>query len=80
MLEKLMDEIRQGGTLQPARLAARLNVSVGLVTMMLEDLERKGLIRSIDPSCGEKSCGGCPMVGGCNGGVQGRMWIYHQSF
>ncbi len=75
MLEKLLDEIRGGGTLQPAALAARLKVSPGLVEMMLEDLERRGMLVQVNASCGEP-CGGCPLVGEC--GVtnpQGRMWM-----
>ncbi len=64
MLENLLDEIRAGGTLQPAALAAKLNISVGLVEMMLEDLERRGLIVQVNTNCGEP-CGGCPLVGEC---------------
>jgi hypothetical protein len=75
MLEKLMREIRDGGTLQPAVLAARLNISTGLVEMMLEDLERRGLLAQVDTQC-SKPCGGCPLVGECAvTSPQGRMWI-----
>ncbi len=75
MLEKLLSEIRDGGTLQPAVLAARLNISVGLVEMMLEDLERRGMLAQVNTSCGEP-CGGCPLVGECAiSGPQGRMWM-----
>lgn len=75
MLEKLINEIRSGGTLQPALLAVRLNISVPLVEMMLEDLERRGLITQIVSSCSEP-CGGCPLVGECAvNSPQGRMWM-----
>ncbi len=75
MLEKLLVEIRKGGTLQPAALAARLGVSAGLVEIMLEDLERRGMIAQVNTNCGEP-CGGCPLVGECAvAGPQGRMWM-----
>ena len=75
MLEKLMHEIRSGGTLQPAKLAARLNISVPLVEMMLEDLERRGFLNQVTTNCSE-SCGGCPMVGDCaNHSPQSRIWM-----
>ncbi len=78
MLEKLLDEIRSGGTLQPAALAARLNVSPGLVEMMLEDLERRGLLTQVNASCSEP-CGGCPLVGECAiTNPQGRMWMLNR--
>ncbi len=75
MIEKLLSEIRSGGTVQPAALAARLNVSPALVEMMLEDLERRGLLVQVNTQCGEP-CGGCPLVGECAGtNPQGRMWM-----
>ena len=75
MLEKLLTEIRSGGTLQPAALAARLNISLGLVEMMLEDLEHRGLIAQVVTNCSEP-CGGCPLVGECAiTSPQGRMWM-----
>jgi hypothetical protein len=78
MLEKLLSEIRSGGTLQPAALATRLNISVGLVEMMLEDLERRGLLAQVVTNCSEP-CGGCPMVGECAvTSPQGRMWMLTQ--
>ncbi len=75
MIEKLLSAIRSGGTVQPAALAARLNVSPGLVEMMLEDLERRGLLVQVNTQCGEP-CGGCPLVGECAvTNPQGRMWM-----
>ncbi|RPJ39425.1 MAG: hypothetical protein EHM21_15705 [Chloroflexi bacterium] len=75
MLEKLLNEIRAGGTLQPAALAARLNVSAGMVEMMLEDLARRGLLAQVNAACKEP-CGGCPLVGDCAvTSPQGRMWV-----
>lgn len=79
MLEKLLNEIREGGSLQPATLAARLNISVGLVEMMLEDLERRGLLTQVNVDCDEP-CGGCPMVGECAiNSPKGRLWMLARS-
>jgi hypothetical protein len=78
MLQQLLNEIRAGGTLQPGVLAAKLNTSTGLVEMMLEDLERRGMITLVNTNCGEP-CGGCPMVGECAVNTpQGRLWILNQ--
>lgn len=78
MLEKLMAEIRSGGTLQPASLAVKLNTRVELVEMMLEDLERRGLLVQVNTTCDEP-CGGCPLVGDCAvKNPQGRMWMVTQ--
>ncbi|HEX9019341.1 MAG TPA: FeoC-like transcriptional regulator [Anaerolineaceae bacterium] len=75
MLEDLLKYIREGGTLQPAALAAKLRVSTAMVEMMLEDLERRGLLAQVTQNCSEP-CGGCPMVGECAvTGAQGRMWM-----
>jgi hypothetical protein len=75
MLEKLLNEIRGGGTLQPAALARKLNISVGMVEMMLEDLERRGMLAQVNTGCSEP-CGGCPLVGECAvTNPQGRMWM-----
>ncbi len=76
MLEKLLTEIQNGGSLQPATLAAKLNISVGLVEMMLEDLERRGLLAQVNTSSCSEPCGGCPLVGECAiTNPQGRMWM-----
>ncbi len=76
MLEKLISEIRNSGTVQPATLAARLQVSPAMVQMMLEDLERMGKLSRIDTECGS-TCGGCPVANLCapkeNG--KGRVWM-----
>jgi Mn-dependent DtxR family transcriptional regulator len=75
MLEKLWNEIRTGGTLQPAALAARLNVSVSLVEMMLEDLERRGLLSQLNSGC-TSTCHGCSLADSCSSSApQGRMWM-----
>ena len=76
MLQKLLAEIRQGGTLRPETLAVRLDVSVGLVEIMLADLERRGLIVRIDSACATQACGGCPLSSSCAGtSAQPKTWM-----
>ena len=77
MLEALINEIRQGGTLQPAALAAKLNTSQGLVEMMLEDLERRGLLSQLNNGCSTTACHGCAIADSCSSShPQGRLWLW----
>jgi hypothetical protein len=77
MLEKLLSEIQRGGTLPPQVLAARLNISLPMVEMMLEDLQRRGLITLLDSECSGKACGGCAVGDFCTtqGSEKARIWI-----
>jgi predicted ArsR family transcriptional regulator len=78
MLEKILSEIQNGGSIQPAVLAKRLDTSPQMIEMMLEDLERRGLLVQVNQPC-EKPCGGCPLVGECSvKSPQGRMWMVVQ--
>jgi hypothetical protein len=76
MLTTLLTEIQRGGTVQPVMLASKLNISLGLVQAMLENLERMGMLTQIIARCSEP-CGGCPMVDGCSTHKQdqGRVWM-----
>jgi hypothetical protein len=76
MLERLLEEIRKGGTLPQAVLAARVNASVNMVEMMLEDLERRGLLKRLDNGCGT-ACGGCSLSDSCGiiGSGNGKVWM-----
>ncbi len=76
MLETLLNEIHAGGTLQPAALAKRLQISPALVQMMLEDLERMGKLSRVDTECGS-NCGGCAVAELCapKGAGKGRVWM-----
>lgn len=74
MLGKILQLIEQNGTISPAVIASQLGTSPQLVEMMLEDLERRGYLRSIlqPDACADSSCSGCPASGGC--GVKPRVW------
>lgn len=75
MLEQLLDLIRKNGTLQPAVLASRLNLSTAMVEAMLDDLKRMGLLQLVDTTC-SKPCGSCSMANSCGSqGFNGQLWI-----
>jgi hypothetical protein len=76
MLEKLLSEIKNGGTLQPATLGQRLGLSTAMVEAMIADLERMGLLQRVDTACSHDACGGCSLSSGCvTQGDRGRLWM-----
>ncbi len=72
MLEQLLNEIRQGGSLETHMLAARLDTSPQIVAAMLEHLQRLGLIRDY-VSCAD-GCGGCSLKDACGAKPAVRVW------
>ncbi len=72
MLEQLLNEIRQGGSLETNTLAARLGTSPRLVAAMLEHLQRAGLIKDYVNCAG--ACGGCSLKGACSPKKSARLW------
>ncbi len=73
MLEKLLQEIRAGGTLETRTLAARLGTTPQLVEAMLEHLQRSGTIQAY-LNC-SNGCLGCSLQDSCKkapGNV--RLW------
>ena len=75
MLEQLVEEIRNGGTLETGVLAARLGASPRLVQAMLEYLQRSGLILPY-VNCGEEDhgCQGCGLRDACGSHSAVRLW------
>ena len=63
MLEKLLNEIRSGGTFETGALADKLGTTPELVEAMLEHLQRAGYIRSYE-GCSD-TCNGCSMDDSC---------------
>lgn len=64
MLEKVLQEIRSGGTIEARALAARLGTSPALIEMMLEHLQNAGYIQPYQ-ACGD-GCGSCSLKDGCH--------------
>lgn len=60
MLEKLLEEIRRGGTLEIGSLAKKLGITPQMVEVMLEHLQQTGHIRPYQgcqgacQACGER--------------------------
>ncbi len=63
MLEKLLNEIRSGGTFETRELATRLGTTPALVEAMLEHLQRTGYLRTYQ-NCTD-ACGGCGLKNAC---------------
>jgi len=79
MLEKLLVEIREGGTLETGKLAAKLGTSPAMVEAMLEHLRQMGYIQAYE-TCGD-GCAGCSLSSMCkkdaaSGQVQ--LWQYNE--
>jgi len=75
MLEKLLEEIRSGGTFETGVLAARLGTTPALVEAMLEHLQRAGQLRPYE-ACGE-ACRTCNLKQACQSAHQKngvRLW------
>jgi hypothetical protein len=74
MLEKLVEEIRAGGTVEIRELAIRLGTTPQLVEVMLEHLQRSGLIQAY-VNCSD-GCLGCSLKNSCGKPAAGtvRLW------
>jgi hypothetical protein len=74
MLEQLVKEIRAGGTLELGDLATRLGTTPQLIEVMLEHLQRRGLIQAY-VSCSD-GCLGCSLQDACVNPAPGmvRLW------
>lgn len=64
ILQELLDAIYKEDLTTSAALARRLNVSQGLIELMLADLEQKGYLRVVTGDC--HSCSGCSKSTGCS--------------
>ena len=82
MLERLLELLATGGVHTPGELAARLEVTDGLIDQMLADLSRMGYLRQFgdracppSPSAPTGVCGGCSLASACAAGKSGgRVW------
>jgi Mn-dependent DtxR family transcriptional regulator len=72
LMQELLDIVSEENPATPVTLARRLNVSQGLVEMMLADLERAGYLQAVTSDCG--SCTGCGLRQTCQT-PQPRFWI-----
>ncbi|KAF0110232.1 MAG: Uncharacterized protein FD147_1781 [Chloroflexi bacterium] len=73
MLEKLLTEIKNGGTTSPSVLATRLSTSPEMIQAMLDTLEEHGYLQSVDPGCSnEKPCDSCSLSNMCSSSVDSK--------
>jgi hypothetical protein len=73
MLDRLLSLLRKGGTHTLAELAQILRTTPSMVEAMLEDLSRRGYLRTQEGDCAGQ-CGGCPLGATCTVGGGGRIW------
>jgi hypothetical protein len=71
LLPELLKLVTEENLATPAKLAQRLNISVGLVELMLADLERAGYLRTVTSTC--SSCAGCGPQQTCQP-PRARLW------
>jgi len=79
MLQKLLDEIREGGTLEPTQLALRLDTTPEMIKTMLDHLAHLGILRE-NLDCPTEQCSGCELQSSCHQPVsfQTKIWGYTQ--
>ena len=75
MLEQMLELIQKSGTISPAELSHKMNINPRMAEVLLEDLQRRGLIHNlvIESNCGSEGCDGCQLSSGCNHN-QPRIW------
>jgi len=75
MLEKLLQEIRAGGTLEIETLASRLGTSPQMVKAMLDHLQRAGYLQAYTSTCNTE-CNGCSLQNSCTlqKNTQPKLW------
>lgn len=64
MLERLLALLITGGTWRIEELARTLDTTPALVQAMLEDLARRGYLKSLSDTCDAK-CSSCVLAGHC---------------
>jgi hypothetical protein len=76
MLQELMREIEKGGPLEVNHLAASLNTTPRMITMMLETLQKSGFLKQYE-TCGD-GCAGCSLASACDhtNTTAGQIWQF----
>jgi hypothetical protein len=76
MLERLLAEIRLGGSLTTTILAKRLNTSVEMIDALLDRLVQFGFIKNLNQDCYDTKCQNCSLGGLCkkNSPTGNRLW------
>lgn len=77
MIERLLELMRAGGTWRVEDLARALDTTPTLVEMMLEDLARRGYLKSLSDVC-DARCSGCALAEQCTSNTlaTGMVWTF----
>ena len=75
LLERLLRLLRDGGMRSTSDLAREMETSPALVEAMLEDLARRGYLRTLEGHCTEH-CQACPLQAACTVAGAGRVWSF----
>lgn len=62
---RLLQLVSYGGIRSTAELGRRLDVSEGLVTMMAEDLRRRGYLQAVSGGECDTGCASCGIASSC---------------
>jgi len=66
MLTQLLRMLADGKVYNSVQLARALDVTQGMITPMLEDLERRGYVQHLRLGCEEGKCKGCAYSKSCS--------------
>ena len=74
MLERLLDRVEAGGTMEVGALAAELGTSPAMIEAMLDHLERRGSVqRCVSPA---SVCAACGLGASCDIKPEDRMRLW----
>jgi len=77
MLKEIVNRIVEGGSWTTEELAQELNTTPELVTAMLQDLTRRGYLKSAGNAC-SGTCASCPLAGHCITAAPYKVWTLRQ--
>lgn len=79
MLQQLMVEIREGGTLETSVLAKKLHTTPAMIGVMLDHLRQVGFLKSYESN--SNACAGCSlsnMCDKCESSNHVQLWQYEE--
>ncbi len=80
MLLQLMEEIRNGGTLETASLARKLNTTLEMISALIDHLRRNGFLKVYE-TCAD-TCEGCSLIKMCDAHdkkKESMIWEYSEN-
>ena len=77
MLTQILRYLQEGEPWTIDALAQKLDTTKEMVTVMLEDLARRGYLKPLTSAC-SGACSACPMSGQCAAGSPQQIWTLTQ--